>query len=77
MYKGGQVGCGEGKKRGVWGGGLVERAGRHGGYTRIPFGTKDDVTDAPQARDGISWRDAADNLICLMIIRWVWEAMRG
>jgi len=26
--------------------------------------------DAPQASVGISWRDAADNLICLMIIRW-------
>ena len=26
--------------------------------------------DAPQARDGISQRYAADNLICLMIIRW-------
>ena len=24
----------------------TERAGRHGGYTRIPFGTIDDVTDA-------------------------------
>ena len=31
--------------------------------------------DAPQASVGISWRDAADNLICLMIIRW--ERRRG
>ena len=32
-------------------------------------GAIDKVTHAPQASNGISWRDAADNLICLMIIR--------
>ena len=50
-------------------GGLVERAGRRGGYTRIPFGTIDDVTDAPQAGYVLTWREDTDNLICLMIIR--------
>ena len=59
-----------GQQRRHGGGGLVERAGRRGGYTRIPFGTIDDVTDAPQAGYVLTWREDTDNLICLMIIRW-------
>ena len=37
---------------------------------RLAVGADTISRDAPQARLGISWRDAADNLICLMIIRW-------
>ena len=31
----------------------------------------DNVTHAPQARDGISWRDAADWIVCRMPIRYL------
>ena len=36
---------------------------------RVGIGADTISRDAPQASVGISWRDAADNLICLMIIR--------
>ena len=46
---------------------------RHGGlWSGQVLGVCNLITktrDAPQASNGISWRDAADNLICLMIIR--------
>ena len=65
------------EKRGCWGGRLAERAGRwilQDGLDRQRYwrgkGVVVKTGDAPQASVGISWRDAADNLICLMIIRW-------
>ena len=71
------VDCGAGKKGVARRGGLAERAGRwilQEGLDRQRYrrgkGVVVKTGDAPQARLGISWRDAADNLICLMIIRW-------
>ena len=70
-------GCGAGKKGWTRRGGLAERAGRwilQDGLDRQRYwrgkGVVVKTGDAPQASVGISWRDAADNLICLMIIRW-------
>ena len=37
---------------------------------RVGIGADTILRDAPQASVGISWRDAADELICLMVIRW-------
>ena len=37
---------------------------------RVGIGADTISRDAPQASVGISWRDAADELICLMVIRW-------
>ena len=65
------------ESEGVGGGRLAERAGRwilQDGLDRQRYwrgkGVVVKTGDAPQASVGISWRDAADNLICLMIIRW-------
>ena len=71
-------GCGAGRKAWVLGGGrLAERAGRwilQDGLGRQQYRRGKEVVvktgDAPQASVGISWRDAADELICLMVIRW-------
>ena len=65
------------EKRGHWGGRHAERAGHwilQDGLDRQRYwrgkGVVVKTGDAPQASDGISWRDAADELICLMVIRW-------
>ena len=65
------------RRGGCWGGRLAERAGRwilQDGLDRQRYrrgkGVVVKTGDAPQASDGISWRDAADELICLMVIRW-------
>ena len=64
------------EKRGCWGGRLVERAGRRyccgmdmAGVMAME-GDEQYRGTLRKPKIGISWRDAADNLICLMIIRW-------
>ena len=66
------VDCGAGKKGVARRGGLAERAGRwilQDGLDRQRYwrgkGVFVKTGDAPQARLGISWRDAGEGLICL------------
>ena len=65
--RGKSVGCGVG---GLWSGQVLD-----GSEQAVDVGVTS--RDAPQARVGISWRDAADNLICLMIIRYLLRTVRG